>query len=106
VTRPVPAFIRPRGYTLLLRTGKRHVQMTRCRSVSRVGVSAHIGRLQAAVGQELGSLRGIPIVSAARFVAQLQHHGHTELPGPKRRDVVLAADAACIVVGGATAIRR
>ena len=33
--------------------------------------------------QELGSFRGIPIVPAAQFVAQLQQQGHTELPGPR-----------------------
>ena len=31
--------------------------------------------------QKLGSFRGIPIVSAAQFVAQLQQQGHTEPPG-------------------------
>jgi predicted nucleic acid-binding protein len=31
--------------------------------------------------QELGSFQGIPIVSAAQFVAQLQQQGHTESPG-------------------------
>jgi uncharacterized protein len=31
--------------------------------------------------QELGSFQGIPIVSAAQFVAQLQQQGHTEPPG-------------------------
>jgi uncharacterized protein len=32
--------------------------------------------------QELGSFRGIPIVCAAQFVAQLQQQGHAEPPGP------------------------
>jgi uncharacterized protein len=32
--------------------------------------------------QELGSFQGIPIVSAAQFVAQLQQQGHTGPPGP------------------------
>jgi predicted nucleic acid-binding protein len=32
--------------------------------------------------QELGSFQGIPIVSAAQFVAQLQQQGDTRPPGP------------------------
>jgi predicted nucleic acid-binding protein len=32
--------------------------------------------------QELGSFRGIPIVSPAQFVARLQQQGHTGPPGP------------------------
>jgi len=32
--------------------------------------------------QELGSFQGIPIVSAAQFVAQLQQQGRTGPPGP------------------------
>jgi uncharacterized protein len=32
--------------------------------------------------QELGSFRGIPIVSAAQFVAHLEHQGHTGPSGP------------------------
>jgi ADP-ribose pyrophosphatase YjhB (NUDIX family) len=61
-------------------SGKRRGQAVRCRTVGRVGMSAHIGRLRAAVGHDLLLLPSVSVLpaNAAGQVLLVRHAGHDD----------------------------